>query len=116
MIEQAALPHGGPTDKTLSTFDMVTFDVGGSLHGYWSDVTRTFALPASQIPSGHLEIWKIVQNAQSAALTMAREGVVAEDVDAAARMVIEAAGYGERFTHRLGHGESCLHLNIFGLF
>ncbi|KAG8882026.1 hypothetical protein FRB97_008800 [Tulasnella sp. 331] len=102
--DHAALPHGGPTDKALTEHDMITFDVGGSLHGYWSDVTRTFALPQSQIPSGHLQIWKVVQNAQSAALTMAKAGVVAEDVDAAARLVIEEAGYGERFTHRLGHG------------
>ncbi|KAG8984572.1 hypothetical protein FRB93_006417 [Tulasnella sp. JGI-2019a] len=102
--DHAALPHGGPTDKTLSKHDMITFDVGGSLRGYWSDVTRTFALPTSQIPSGHLQIWKTVQDAQMAALTMAREGVMAEDVDAAARLVISKSGYGERFTHRLGHG------------
>lgn len=95
---------------------MITFDVAGSLHGYWSDVTRTFALPKSEIPPNHLQIWKIVRDAQMAALATAREHVMAEDVDAAARLVISEAGYGDQFTHRLGHGaflSSFLLLEIF---
>jgi len=74
------------------------------LHGYWSDVTRTFALPSSTIPSEHLKIWYTVKAAQEVALGRAREGVRAEAVDAAARAVIESAGFGKYFTHRLGHG------------
>lgn len=78
------------------------------MHGYWSDVTRTFALPSSRIPSEHLKIWYTVKAAQEAALESAREGVRAETVDAAARAVIEAVGYGKYFTHRLGHGQWAL--------
>ncbi|KAG8979305.1 hypothetical protein FRB90_008109, partial [Tulasnella sp. 427] len=100
----AALPHGGAPERALGRHDLVTFDVGGTLHGYWSDVTRTFALPGSQIPSKHLEIWNTVKKAQDAAFRVAKQGVRAKDVDAAARSVIQDAGFGEFFSHRLGHG------------
>ncbi|KIO29190.1 hypothetical protein M407DRAFT_70902, partial [Tulasnella calospora MUT 4182] len=100
----AALPHGGAPDKILERQDLITFDVGGTLHGYWSDVTRTFALPESHIPSRHLEIWNVVKEAQNAAFKVAVKGVKAKDVDRAARSVIEKAGFGEFFGHRLGIG------------
>ncbi|KAG8901574.1 hypothetical protein FRB99_005207 [Tulasnella sp. 403] len=89
--ENAALPHGGGTDKTLGVHDL-------------SDLTRTIALRESLIPSRHLEIWNRVKEAQGAGLRAAREGVSAGDVDEAARAVIEHVGYGQHFTHRLGHG------------
>lgn len=106
MLVNAALPHGGAADKVLERQDLITFDVGGTLHGYWSDVTRTFALPESQIPSHHLEIWNIVKEAQNAAFKIIAKSVKAKDVDGAARTVIEKAGFGGFFTHRLGHGMS----------
>ncbi|KAG8921091.1 hypothetical protein FRC01_000421 [Tulasnella sp. 417] len=99
----AALPHGGAPDKALERQDLITFDVGGTLHGYWSDVTRTFALPESQIPSRHLEIWNTVKEAQNAAFRAAVKGAKAKDVDKAARSLIEKGGFGEFFSHRLGH-------------
>ena len=100
----AALPHGGGSDRTLHISDFITFDVGGTLHGYWSDVTRTFALDDSEIPPKHLRYWNIVRDAQAAALEAAKVGVVAEEVDAAARSVIGEHELGQYFTHRLGHG------------
>ncbi|KAG8914761.1 hypothetical protein FRC00_011066 [Tulasnella sp. 408] len=100
----AALPHGGAPEKVLERQDLITFDVGGVLHGYWSDVTRTFALPESHIPSRHLELWNIVKEAQNAAFKVATKGANATDVDRAARGVIEKGGFGEFFSHRLGHG------------
>jgi hypothetical protein len=71
----------------------------------WSDLFKTFALSSSDIPSDHLEIWNYVQAAQTAAHQVALNGTIAQDVDAAARKVLKDAGYGDHFTHRLGHGE-----------
>ncbi|KIP08153.1 hypothetical protein PHLGIDRAFT_104720 [Phlebiopsis gigantea 11061_1 CR5-6] len=100
----AALPHGSGTDRTLAKEDFVLVDCGGSLHGYVSDVTRTFALEDSRIPAEHLDIWMLVWEAQGIALATAFNGTITADVDRAARVTIETGGYGEYFTHRLGHG------------
>ncbi|KAI0810935.1 peptidase M24 [Irpex lacteus] len=100
----AALPHGTGTDRTLEKKDYVLIDCGGELHGYHSDVTRTFALETSTIPLGHLDIWGVVYTAQSAAIAAAHNGSVTADVDRAARLVVESEGFGGWFTHRLGHG------------
>ncbi|KIY43628.1 Creatinase/aminopeptidase [Fistulina hepatica ATCC 64428] len=102
--ENAALPYGSGTDRRLGWNHLALFDCGGVLHGYVSDVTRTVALPAARIPPEHLRVWELVHDAQSFALDAAREGAVARDVDAAAREYLTQAGYGEYFTHRLGHG------------
>ena len=103
--ENASLPHGSGTDRILTRNDLILFDIGGSLHGYYSDLTRTFALPDSHIPTQALEKWFLVQTAQKVAARTAREGALASDVDAAARKVIVQKGLGKWFTHRLGHGQ-----------
>ncbi|KAI8998492.1 peptidase M24 [Trametes punicea] len=102
--ENAALPHGSGTDRVLDKHDFVLIDCGGILHGYHSDVTRTFALPESQISPRHLTLWRIVHKAQHSSLSKARNGTITALVDHAARQVIRKAGYDEFFTHRLGHG------------
>lgn len=102
--ENAALPHGSGTDRVLSKADFVLIDCGGSLHGYNSDVTRTFAVEGSVIPPEHLSIWYLIHTAQRAALSAAYDGAVTKTVDEAARAVISEAGRGRYFTHRLGHG------------
>jgi len=102
--ENAALPHGSGTDRVLGIHDLALFDIGGKLHGYTSDLTRTIALPDSQIPSSHLALWYTVQRAQLAAHAAVHEDVLARSVDAVARAVIEESGNGKFFTHRLGHG------------
>lgn len=119
----AALPHASARDKRLERGEFVLMDVDGSLLGYQSDLTRTM-LPdvASSCgrrvvggerrwPSERSEkVWRTVLRAQHAALeSLEREqGVVikAKDVDRAARSVIEAEGWGQYFSHRLGHGGS----------
>ena len=106
ITENAALPHGSGTDRILTSNDLILFDIGGSLHGYYSDLTRTFALRESHIPTEALEKWFLVQAAQQAAARAAKEGALASDVDAAARNVIDGKGLGRWFTHRLGHGKS----------
>ncbi|OJT14606.1 hypothetical protein TRAPUB_8852 [Trametes pubescens] len=102
--ENAALPHGSGTNRVLGKHDFVLVDCGGSLHGYESDVTRTFALPDSVIPLRYQALWGIVHAAQQTALEVAANGTITSAVDRAARKIIKEAGYGEFFTHRLGHG------------
>ena len=109
----AALPHGTGTDRVLTAHDFVLVDAGGTLHGYWSDVTRTFAVQGSRIYTKDLDVWYIVQAAQRAAHQSARRGTRASQVDHAARIVIEQARYGPAFTHRLGHGKDLLESTFY---
>ncbi|KAK0225152.1 peptidase M24 [Armillaria nabsnona] len=104
--ENAALPHGSGTDRRLGPDDFALFDCTASLHGYWSDVTRTLALPASTIPDTHIQIWNFVHSAQHIAFQTAHAGVVAKRVDEASRLFLGLTGYAKYFTHRLGHGIS----------
>ncbi|KAF8163159.1 peptidase M24, structural domain-containing protein [Crassisporium funariophilum] len=102
--ENAALPHGSGTDRSLKKEDFALFDCTAALHGYYSDVTRTVALPDSEISEEHVRIWGDVRFAQSVALNAAKEGVMTREVDLAARTMLELVGYADYFTHRLGHG------------
>jgi Xaa-Pro aminopeptidase len=97
-----ALPHARPGERVIEAGQPVVVDMGCLLDGYASDMTRTFCLGE---PSAHyLEVWQIVLRAQEAALHAIRAGLSGVAADAAARDVIEAAGYGDRFGHGLGHG------------
>jgi Xaa-Pro aminopeptidase len=98
----AASPHHEPGDRLLETGDALVLDFGGVLDGYHSDTTRTVALGvASQYLA---QVHAIVLEAHDAGVDAVRPGVPIGDVDAAARGVIGAAGFGERFVHRTGHG------------
>jgi Xaa-Pro aminopeptidase len=101
----ASFPHGTGSSRTVAPGDVVLVDTGAALHGYRSDITRTWVVgePAEPI----VRAWTAVAAAQRAALATIRPGVRAREVDAAARAVIAQAGYGpddRYFTHRLGHG------------
>jgi Xaa-Pro aminopeptidase len=102
----AAFPHGTTRPRPLRRGDVVLIDGGGRLHGYASDITRTgvFGAPPTE---RQRRVWDIVRRAQQAAFDAARPGVEAQTVDAAARRVVEEAGFGpdyRYFTHRVGHG------------
>lgn len=97
-----ALPHAQPRDQAIQAGTLVTIDWGCVLDGYCSDCTRTYA--AGPVSERHREIYAIVLAAQLAGLTAVAAGRSGKEVDAVAREVIEAAGYGERFGHGLGHG------------
>ena len=98
----AALPHGGPGDRALAKGDAVLIDCGCRVRGYTSDVTRTVAFGP---PSDELrKVYGIVDRSQMAGIEALAAGKTGEEVDRAARKVIENAGYGAYFTHRLGHG------------
>ena len=98
----SALPHGGPGDRALSRGDVVLIDCGCRVRGYTSDVTRTvsFGTPSDEVR----KVYGIVDRAQVAGIAALDAGRPGEEVDRAARRVIEDAGYGAYFTHRLGHG------------
>ena len=99
----AAKPHHGPSDRVLAPGDAVVVDIGGTMpSGYCSDCTRTYALGAP--PPEFAGYYQVLKDAQEAACAAVRPGVSAESVDAVARDAITAAGYGEYFTHRTGHG------------
>ncbi|HWH11662.1 MAG TPA: Xaa-Pro peptidase family protein [Solirubrobacteraceae bacterium] len=100
---RGALPHATPTGEAIGRGTLVTIDIGAVLDGYCSDCTRTFAAGGEPDGLGR-EIYELVLEAQLAGLAAVCAGPTGVEVDAAARAVIEAAGYGERFGHGLGHG------------
>ncbi len=100
--ERSALPHGKATNRKLPRRGFVTLDFGVVLDGYCSDMTRTVHL--GKATGEEFAVYEAVAAAQVAGLAAVRAGVTGAEVDAAARQVIEEAGYGEFFTHGTGHG------------
>jgi len=99
---RAALQHAAPSDRVVLRGDVVLFDVGALCQGYTADITRTFVVEeaSDEIRS----IYGVVRAANEAATEAAGPGVLTSEVDAAAREVIEKAGFGETFIHGTGHG------------
>ncbi len=105
--EATAYPHGVPYPQTLADGDMVLVDTGCFVEGYRSDITRTYVL--GEPTARQREIWELEQRAQLAAFGAAQVGAPCEAVDAAARAVIAAGGFGPDYAtpglpHRTGHG------------
>ena len=98
----SANPHATPTDRKFSPGDLLVIDWGASYEGYLSDITRTFAI--GDIHPEFAHIGKVVLEANTSARNIARPGLEIQQIDQAARSVIESAGYGKFFTHRTGHG------------
>ncbi|VBB06015.1 aminopeptidase p and proline dipeptidase signature [Lucifera butyrica] len=99
--ERGALPHGMATGKTIQSGEMVTMDFGAVFQGYHSDITRTVAVGKAN--DRQRKIYDIVLTAQQAGIAAVQTGKTGKEVDAVARNVIQAAGYGEYFGHGLGH-------------
>ena len=100
---RSALPHGKPSRTAVAEGDLVIVDIGASWEGYCSDITRTFV--AGRPPDARQrELFETVRRAQAAGVGAAVAGATGADVDRAARSTIEAAGLGELFVHRTGHG------------
>ncbi|WP_238013361.1 Xaa-Pro peptidase family protein [Dactylosporangium sp. AC04546] len=98
-----ASPHHGTSDRVIGRGEPVVVDIGGRMpDGYCSDSTRTYCV--GEPPAEFREYYAVLHAAQRAAVAAVRPGVSAEAVDAAARDVIAAAGYGPAFLHRTGHG------------
>lgn len=100
--ENSANPHAAPGKQRLQEGDLLLFDWGASVDGYFSDITRTFTV--GSVDSELMHIGAVVRHANAAGRAAARAGVPASTVDKAARGVITDAGFGEYFTHRTGHG------------
>ena len=105
----SAVPHGEPGARALERGTAVLLDWGGWRDGFTADLTRTFwwddgPVPDAEAPEDFRRVLETVRAAQAAGLAAAGPAAVCGEVDRAARSVIEAAGWGERFTHRLGHG------------
>ncbi len=97
-----ASPHHEPSDRVISDGDAIVVDFGGRVRGYGSDTTRMYCVGAP--PDDFREAYEVLRSAQSAAVEAVRPGVTAASVDAVARRMIDAAGFGEFFIHRIGHG------------
>jgi len=99
----AASPHHELSDRVISEGDVVVVDIGGTMpSGYCSDCTRVYSV--GEPPAEFSRYYEVLARAQETGCQSVRPGASAESVDAATRSVIEAAGYGEWFIHRTGHG------------
>jgi len=99
-----ASPHHEASERVIERGDPVVVDIGGTMRsGYCSDSTRTY-LAAGEPPAGFAEYYEVLRQAQEAGCAAVRPGVTCAEVDAAARTIIDAAGYADQFFHRTGHG------------
>ena len=103
----SSYPHGVPGEQKLEPGNIVLIDTGCRVQGYNSDITRTYVFGA---PSAEMRrVWSVEKDAQAAAFAAVRPGVPCEEIDAVARSVLEAAGFGPDYhlpglPHRTGHG------------
>ncbi len=99
---RGAMPHGMASDKEIEEGEMITFDIGCSFNGYFSDLTRTVSLGE---PSEKMrEIYQVVYDAQTNAVAAAKAGMTGAELDSICRDHITQKGYGEYFKHGTGHG------------
>ncbi|MGE5703033.1 MAG: M24 family metallopeptidase [Clostridia bacterium] len=100
--EKSAMPHGAPGTRTVNAGELLLFDLGIAYDGYYSDITRTFAV--GEIDAKQRDIYETVLAANQAAIEATKPGVTLASLDKIARDIIADKGYGEYFVHRLGHG------------
>ena len=100
--ENAASPHHHPGSRVIRRGEIVLCDFGGTMNGYCSDITRCVHL--GPVPGDIAEAYAVLKESEAAGVRAATVGTPCEQVDRAARDVIDAAGYGEYFIHRTGHG------------
>lgn len=100
--ENAASPHHHPGSRVIQKNEIVLCDFGGTMNGYCSDITR--CVYTGDIASDVAEAYAVLFEAEAAAVKAATIGTPCEEVDAVARRIITAAGFGDYFIHRTGHG------------
>jgi D-alanyl-D-alanine dipeptidase len=98
----SAIPHASAGTRTLQRGEMVLLDICVAVDGYYTDITRMTCF--GDASRDMKEIYRIVYEAQQAAIAAIRPGVPCQEIDRAARRVITRAGYGDYFLHRTGHG------------
>jgi Xaa-Pro aminopeptidase len=104
----SASPHHEASERVIRAGEPIVLDIGGSLGGYHSDITRTLWVTGGDADLGPDErfrdLFDVLFHAHAAATRAVRPGIACEAIDAAARLPIENAGYGDAFFHRTGHG------------
>jgi Xaa-Pro aminopeptidase len=104
----SASPHHEASNRIIEAGDPIVLDIGGTIDGYASDTTRTLLVTGGDPAKGPTEefrhLFGVLFAAQERATRAVRPGVACEAIDAAARGVIAAEGYGQAFIHRTGHG------------
>jgi Xaa-Pro aminopeptidase len=104
----SASPHHEASGRVIRAGEPIVLDIGGTLGGYASDITRTLWVTGGDPAKGPDErfrhLFGVLNGAQAAARAAVRPGIACEAVDAAARRPIAAEGYGDAFFHRTGHG------------
>jgi Xaa-Pro aminopeptidase len=104
----SASPHHEASDRVIQAGEPIVLDIGGSLGGYGSDITRTLWVTGGDPTRGpdeaFLHLFAVLRAAQARATAAVRPGVTCAAIDATARSAIAAEGYGDRFIHRTGHG------------
>lgn len=98
----SAIPHHRPGDRVVERGDLVKFDFGATYRGYHSDMTRTFGI--GELADWQREIYALVAASQRAGAEALAVGATGKEIDAVSRQIIADAGYGETFSHGLGHG------------
>jgi Xaa-Pro aminopeptidase len=98
----SALPHATVTDREIEDGDLVILDFGARIDGYCADMTRTVAVGA--VDDRQRSMYEAVLAANEAGVRALRPGILGKEADAQARSVLQERGYGELFTHGLGHG------------
>lgn len=99
---RSSMPHGRASDKVIQTGESLTLDFGCVYQHYVSDITRTIHI--GQVTDQEREIYEIVLAANKALIEKARAGMTYQDFDGVPRQVIRDAGYGDYFSHGIGHG------------
>ena len=100
----SADPHAFPSDQPIKPGELIIFDWGAAANGYFSDITRTFAVAGASVDPQLVRAYQAVQAANQAGKEAAKPGATGQAVDRATRAVIEEAGFGPYFVHRTGHG------------
>ncbi len=103
----SASPHHEPGERQIAPGEPVVIDIGGHLRGYASDITRTIWVAGDAgdgPPDDFVKLYEVVARAQEPSRAAVAPGISCEEIDRAARRVIDDAGYGAQFLHRTGHG------------
>jgi Xaa-Pro aminopeptidase len=104
----SASPHHEASERVIRAGEPLLLDIGGPLGGYGSDITRVLWLTGGDSAKGpdaeYRRLYGVLQDAQAEATAGVRAGIAAERVDGIARAMIDRAGYGPNFIHRIGHG------------
>ncbi len=100
--KKGSMPHGVPDGKVVKKGDLITMDFGAVYEGYHSDMTRTVAV--GFVSDEQRLVYDTVLKAQNEALNIIKSGIGCKEADAAARNIIDRAGFGKYFNHSTGHG------------